>query len=419
VRSEPLVESKSHPLDLTEIQAASLRSVGRQLASSKSFWGDDEAGQPDDDAQVERTVVRCALVKDSIYEVTVNEAVGIIALPDLQLIVEPKIPVDHFQHLLARLPASLRLGEDQTTGAAHVILWDLVASWFLTSLEALLRKGLLSDYELENDYLAAVRGSIRVGETALAYYQGSALLSCDFDEFGLDTPLHRILRAASQAVAQATFLDPSVRRRARRALARLGDVGELRRSDLRTALDRRTARYQAPLALARHVLAATGRTFAAGPHNAQTFLIRTPELVEGAIREILREGLFDFVPVNRKGIQLIGSKLRLNPDLVFGTVAIGDVKYKLQGKDWRRADLYQVVSFATGYRVWHASVVTFSLASSPAVPPVRVGDVAVRTITWDCSPNSTPESSAESLLEQARAWLTVVRPQTFRQDCGR
>jgi 5-methylcytosine-specific restriction enzyme subunit McrC len=284
-----------------------------------------------------------------------------------------------------------------------------VASWFLTSLEVLLRKGLLSDYQEENDFLPAVRGSIRVGETALAYYQGNALIACDYDEFGPDTPLNRVLRAASQAVAQASFLDLGLRRRARRALARLEDVGQLRRADLRTALDRRTARYQAPLALARHVLTATGRTFEAGSHNAQTFLIRTPELVEDAVRQILHGGLAHLVPVKKKGLQLVGSKLRLTPDLVFGSIAVGDVKYKLLGNDWKRTDLYQVVSFATGYRVEHAAVVTFSATSGQLVPAVQVGDVTLRAITWDCSHNSTPEAAARTMLDQATRWLTAAQ----------
>jgi 5-methylcytosine-specific restriction enzyme subunit McrC len=411
MHSEVLVESRSHLLDLTDSQAASLRSIGRQLASSKSFWGDDEAEDPQDqdEAKAERTVVRCAPVKNRVYEVTVNEAVGIIALPGLQLIVEPKIPLGHFHHLLANSPAFPRLGHDQTTGAASVVLWDLVASWFLTSLEVLLREGLLADYEEENDFLTAVRGSIRVGETALAYYQGNTLLSCDYDEFGPDTALNRILQAASQAVVRASFLDQGIRRRARRALARLEGVGQLRRADLRTALDRRTARYQSPLALARHVLAATGRTFAAGSHNAQTFLIRTPDLVEDAVRQILREGLAHLVPVRKKGLQLVGSKLRLNPDLVFGSIAVGDVKYKLQGRDWKRTDLYQAVSFATGYRVEHAAVVTFFAASGQTAPSVQVGDVTLRAITWDCSHTSTPEASARSMLDQAVGWLTAAQ----------
>jgi 5-methylcytosine-specific restriction enzyme subunit McrC len=420
MHSEVLVESRSHLLDLTDTQVANLRSIGKQLASSKSFWGDREAdhAQGQDETTPERSVVRCTPVTQNVFEVTVNEAVGIIALPGLQLIVKPKIPLDHFHHLLANSPVFPRTGDDETTGAASVVLWDLVASWFLASLEVLLRKGLLSDYEEENDFLPAVRGSIRVGETALTYYQGKTLIACDYDEFGPNTALNRVLRAASQAIAQASFLDQGIRRRARRALARLEDVGQLRRADLRTALDRRTARYQSPLALARHVLAATGRTFEGGSHNAQTFLIRTPELVEEAIRQILREGLAHLVPVKKKDLQLVGSKLRLSPDLVFGSIAVGDVKYKLLGKDWKRTDLYQAVSFATGYRVEHTAVVTFSPTSGQSVPSVQVGDVTLRAITWDCSHNSTPEASARSILDQATRWLTAAQAAARSPDAS-
>jgi hypothetical protein len=67
-----------------------------------------------------------------------------------------------------------------------------------------------------------------------------------------------------------------VRRRARNALTRLADVGELRTGDLRHAPERRSVHYATGLQLARHVLAATGRATTAGPAPAWTFLIRTP-----------------------------------------------------------------------------------------------------------------------------------------------
>ena len=407
---EVLVESKPQLLPLTDLQAAALRAVGKQLASSKVFWGEeeDDGGLPDD-TKDERTVVRCRHVHDGTYEVRVNEAVGIIALPDLQLIVEPKIPLPHFHHLMLHSSVRPRFSEDQAKGAGSTVLWDLVASWFLASVERLLRQGLLSDYQEEIDLLPAVRGSLRVQETALGFYQGSTLLACEYDEFGPDTALNRILRAALLAVAQSQFFDHDMRRRARRGLARLEEVGELRRNDLRTALDRQTVKYEVPLSLARHVLAATGRTFASGRHRAQTFLIRTPDLVEEALRQILHDGLAHIVPVKKKGLQLVGSTLRLNPDLVFGSLAVGDVKYKLTGSDWNRADLYQAVSFATGYRVRYAAVVAFSPAIGRCAPPLQVGTVSLRMITWDCSPSSMPEVSARSVLDQALAWMTDVQ----------
>jgi McrBC 5-methylcytosine restriction system component len=406
---EVLVESRRQLLSLTDLQAAALRSVGKQLVGSKAFWRDDDQTDQSEESTVERTVVRCNRISGSTHEVLVSDAVGIIAVPGLQLIVEPKVIQDHFHYLMLRSPAFPRVVENRAAAAEAPVLWDLVAAWFLSALERLLREGILSGYEERSDLLPAVRGSVRVQETALAYYQGSMALACDYEEFSPDTPLNRVLRAAALAIAHTAFLDPDLRRRARRSLARLDEVGDLRRSDLRAALDRRTARYESALALARHVLAATGRTFAAGHQRAQTFLVRTPGLVEEAVREVLRDGLQDLVRVTKHGLQLQGSKHTLNPDLVFGRDAIGDVKYKLVGQDWKRSDLYQAVAFATGYGVHHAAIVTFTATPDPAPYEVKVGNVGVRALMWDCSPTTTPADAARSIVAQAESWFAHVR----------
>lgn len=103
---------------------------------------------------------------------------------------------------------------------------------------------------------------------------------------------------------------------------------------------------------------------AAGTAPAWTFLIRTPELIEDAVRGILRRGLHDIVEVKKSGLQLMPSKLTLNPDLLFGDAAIGDVKYTLLGPDWNRSYLYQAVTFATGFRLPRAGVFGFTSTGS-------------------------------------------------------
>lgn len=106
------------------------------------------------------------------------------------------------------------------------------------------------------------------------------------------------------------------------------------------------------IALGRNLLRWTGRSLAEGGAAAWTFLIRTPEMVEAGVRSVLAERLGPGT-VRKEGRQLVGSTLTFNPDLVFGgpAVAVGDVKYKLAGGDWDRSDLYQVVAFATAFRV--------------------------------------------------------------------
>src|SRR5206468_2200533 len=105
--------------------------------------------------------------------------------------------------------------------------------------------------------------------------------------------------------------------------------GELRTSDLRVAVDRRTAHYRDALALARHILRGERRTLEHGTQDAWTFLIRTPDLVESGLRQVLSEKLARR-HVKAGTISLPGTTMTANPDLLFDAgLAVADVKYKL------------------------------------------------------------------------------------------
>jgi hypothetical protein len=407
MRNVDLVESVATVIELTEGEATTLRALGKRLAGSKSFWTDDRRPDDEHQTQPDRSVIRCSRVQPGAYQVVVSEAVGIVALPDLQLVVRPKIPLAHFVYLLKHATAFPRVLDIPTNAEDDQMLWDLVASWFIAALEAIIRKGLLSDYHDETDRLVAARGTIRAGETARGYYRGDIKIVCDYDDFSPDSRLNRVLRAAALAVAQSPFLDRDLRRRARRSLSRLEDVGAMRHGDLRTELDRRSSYYSSAFVLARHVLTATGRTIQAGRENAWTFLIRTPELIEEALRAILKDGLAHLMSVEKRGRQLAGSTMRLYPDLVLGSTAVGDVKYKILGGEWYRPDLYQLVTFATGFKSPDAALIGFA-PHGEAPPRVGVGDVSLVALAWDVAPDTPPASSASKLVSRTEDWLRFV-----------
>ena len=53
--------------------------------------------------------------------------------------------------------------------------------------------------------------------------------------------------------------------------------------------------------------------------------------------------------------------MRLQPDLVFDDgYAVADIKYKLHDGTWNRADVYQITTFAAGYRSRRGALVYFS-----------------------------------------------------------
>ncbi|MGI8534070.1 MAG: 5-methylcytosine restriction system specificity protein McrC, partial [Candidatus Limnocylindrales bacterium] len=286
MRTETLVESQDTVLALEPGEAEALRSLGLRLASKKAWWGDDGDG-----IDKATSVIRVRPVGDGHWSVRVSDAVGLVSIGSLQLLVGPKIPTPHMLYLFARSGAFPRLDEQAGEVSAADSLWELVATWFVRAFERLLRRDLVRDYEEMTDDLRAARGRIEPGPTTTLFYGGRPELACRFDEFGYDTPLNRVLRAATRIVVASPLLRPEFRRAARRLEDHLADVGELRPDDLLATTDRRTGHYADAVALARSLLRSTGRSLSAGGAAAWTFLIRTPEMVEAGIRAVLAERL--------------------------------------------------------------------------------------------------------------------------------
>lgn len=331
-------------------------------------------------------------------------AVGVVRVGDLQLTVKPKIPIHHLLYLFERSGALPRLGEGEAELAEGESLWPLVASWFIASLERLIRAGLASGYTSERGALPAARGRILTLPTANAFQRGRMLLVCDYEEFNIDTPLNRVVAAAARAVAASVLLPWEVRRRASRTLQHLEGIGPLCGDDIAKArAERHTYRYELPLKLARQVLASTGRTLDAGDEPGQAFLLRTPELVEAGLRTIIAKAFSGLATVEKRTLFLADSHHSLTPDLVFEDEAIGDVKYKLWIGDWDRADLYQLVAFATGFGVRRALRVGFSSAPHDSFP-VRVGSVQLSAIDWWCDGGLDPSEAEQDLVARLRAW---------------
>ena len=216
----------------------------------------------------------------------------------------------------------------------------------------------------------------------------------------------RLIRAAAQRLVASPLLPQQIRTRAMRVAARIEETEDLRPGDMRVNLDRRTAHYREPVLLAKAIIQSLGRTPLAGGLIGWTFLIRTPEAVEDALRLFLAEALPD-VTIHKTGLQLGGTALKFNPDLVFSAPsAVGDVKYKLSPGEWSRADLYQLVTFATAFGVRHALLVRFREPAERKCPDLIVGDVRVSERTWPADPLIPPPTAAVHFVDGVRNWIT-------------
>ncbi len=394
-----LTESQAALVELNDGQAEALGALGKRLAGKSEWWGASRTTTAQTSAL---SLARTATVGH--WSLRVNEAIGLLSVGGQTIPVLPKIPLSHALELIG-LGGALPRNDGQAAWSAEgTDLFDMLARWFVRSVQGVLRRDLIRDYRAVRDELPHVRGRISLKDTTLAVTRGRALVTCEFDELDRDNALNRVLLAGLHLVARAPFSSADVRAQARKAAARFDEVSSLRPGDMRVLITPATAYYSNSLDLARTLLNGAARHLDVGGEVAWAFLLRTPEAIEAGVRAVLQVGLQPDVEVEKRGIALLPSTKTLNPDLVFSTGAIGDVKYKLHGNDWNTADLYQAVAFATGFRARQAAVIDFSAAST-AHPSLRVGDVIVTNLSWPASPALSADEASAVLVSSVREWL--------------
>lgn len=402
-----LRESQPKTLELTAAQRDRLIQVGKSLASKSTWWGAAE------EEERERSIISCEHVDGNKYKVTVNDAVGAIGLQGLNLIVHPKVPLSHFLYLLKASAGVPRFDEGAALAEPESSLWELVAAWFVDAAERLIRLGMIKDYRESGDVLPIARGRIRPIGTARLYYAGRVAVDCEFDEFDHDNALNRLVKAAALAVAGSSLLALGLRRRASRVADLLYDVSDAHTRDLEVVPDLRAMHYREPVDLAKRVLLGQGVAPRESERGARTFLLRTPEMIEGGVRNLMADGLADHWGLERKphGRQITGSPMTLNPDLVFtGVPVTGDVKYKLP-KKWDRKDLYQAVVFATGFKTMRACLVHFEhagLGHGSSLAELEVGDLVVTPFAWNFGDDVEPADAVQALVDQVSSWLSLA-----------
>lgn len=397
-------ESQDLLVELSADEEVALARAGEDLAGTREYWGDDES-------TATRTVIRVSRAPGGKSSVKIIDAVGLISVGSVQISVQPKINFAHLLHLFAASGQFPRLGPQTAQASIDTSLWAVVAKWYVDALDHLLRRDLLRDYQEVRERLPAARGRTDTVRMASDYYRGLIGFPSTFHEFTHDMPLNRVLLRAAQIVRGSADLEADTRAGARRAMMRMDGVGEMLPSDMRHKPERRMHYYRDAFELAHHVIRSAGRSVSHGAAVARTFLIRTPEMVEEGLRVLLQQNLGHRWSIDKKGRQIGGTTMRLQPDLVFnGGLGTGDVKYKLVNPDWKkmRNDLYQAIAFATVYCTNEAMIVRFRTDDRPPSPPIQVGEMNVTPFEWDARPGVAPEEAAAVLSAEVDLWLTTL-----------
>lgn len=395
-----LVESQTHAVELTAPQVQKLRELGRELASSRNWWGSFEGDLAD------RQVIDVVPTSSGAHKVLVRNAIGVLGIGNLKIFVRPKIPAKHFSFIAAHaIFRDNRLADEALEIADGADFHELLSHWLVNEAKQILRQGLSLDYQDRCDSLRFVRGRVNSTRTWLNLSQGRISIESEFSDRSVDAPENRLIKAALESIKLDALNEPELAASAHQARRGFFNVKGATRSDLAVRSRDIPVRYRRAVELARAILSHVGRDLNPGRAAAYSFLVRTPPLIEDGIREILRDGLYPS-RVTAGGRVLSPSQVRSVPDLLAGEKPLtADVKYKHFGESWNRQDLAQGVFFASSYSSPAGAVIGFN-SQSTSLPTVPVGPIEITPITWNASDSSAPRESASQLVADVAGWIS-------------
>jgi len=312
------------------------------------------------------------------YRVKANSKVGMLAVGDLDVLVHPKIPLENVFVLIepARVPLDLR-AEIVGFGAYDEVT-PAFAAFFARLLEHTLTRGMRRDYVAVEERLVALRG--RVDLPAQARMPTATPLACRFEDHTLDTPHHRMLKAAALRLIRVPGIGDRNRDTLRHLLMWFGEVADdvpPVEAVLRRGFTRLDAYYEPVIRLAALILGRASLHESFGEVSANGFLIDMNKVFEAFVETRLREALAGTLDVRGQFTTHLDhdESVRMVPDLVFerrgSPMFAGDAKYKLAGGPFGvDADLYQLLAYVTALGV-PAGVLVYADAGD-ARPPARV-----------------------------------------------
>ncbi|MCW2135412.1 McrC family protein [Arthrobacter sp. VKM Ac-2550] len=346
--------------------------------------------------------------------------VGAVEVGDLLVEVRPKAKVglDRLLFLLgyARNPG---FRPDDVAGAEDAGLFSALAESLARQGERALARGALSGYVHVEDALRTVRGRIRVGDQ-MARRPGMLLpLEISYDDFTIDIPENRILRAALRRMLQLPRLSAETRGRLAHLDSKLDGVALLPAG---TALphwseSRANVRYLPVLRLAEIILRNMSAEAGVGRQRVVSFVVNMAAVFEDFVTTALEEALAGVpgrvIPQYECCLDEPdgpGSRVKMYVDVVHvidgKPVAVFDAKYKASSwAGYPNADQYQMLAYCTALNVQRAWLV---YADSGPVRVRKVQNTAIEIVEFPLDLSRKPEELLAAVAELA-ARATALR----------
>jgi len=322
--------------------------------------------------------------------VRVTSFVGVIRAPDgYQIEVLPKVAKVigsgdvKARELLIEMLRCLGLFRHIQTNSAKLAatrmpLLEIFISEFLHSVEKLVKSGLRSDYNSQQNNLFALRGKLQMAEHLRRNLYRRDRFFAEFDEFSTDRPENRLLHAALLSVLAWTEYQDN-QQLARELCFVFADVPASKHPSTdfqRVRLDRGMAHYHGALSWARLILEGESPLTGVGSHHAPSLLFPMEAVFEAFVAKHLSQqlGLSFKLRAQTKSLSLVRhleqNWFRLKPDLLVQSSKVNhlvlDTKWKLiNGQqaagsnkyDLDQGDFYQLYAYGQNYLEGNGNVV--------------------------------------------------------------
>lgn len=297
------------------------------------------------------------------YDLTPGSSIGVVRLPGLDLVIQPKVPIERVLFLLSYATGRWWSPQQaELSGATDLV--EAIIPGFVAQLRTAYRRGVPQGYRVEEDALMTIRGRPRMGLMAQRRCGKVPPIDVVFDEFTEDILPNQLVRAAIARIERLPIRNPATRWPLR-AIDNMLSAVEVPLFDPRHVpvmrYTRLTERLRPAVELARLIVAGASFDLGPGSVGAGAFLVDMNRVFEDfvvtALRDALRVGSETLVQGARgRSLHLDTSRrVPLKPDISFwrdGRCSfVGDVKYKrIEFEGYRNADLYQLLAYcvATG-----------------------------------------------------------------------
>lgn len=406
--SEFLTESTWQEIALSDSQVNKLLELKSKLISSEFRVQTESIAEAPASIRVEK--LRAA----GKWRISIQNCVGVISLGDIQLVIQPKIPQDHFAYIAELSFGIPRVSSESIKLASGINFVELLCSWFLDAVQKVLQLDLVKGYSPVIRQQSVVRGRLIPGPTMRAWSKGNATLTCGFDEYAYDSPINRAIVSAARFIARNASISKNTRKRAALLVLMMPDLQECKLYELSGIDSPRLQIHRLAWELSLQVLKSESRSLNTGDKTMKSFLIYTPDLIEVGLRNLIESELREFGFVVKERRVITGTQLSMTPDIVFypnknywhngRDIITGDIKYRVSTDTWHRPNLNQSIAFANVFDAAGGFVINFG-ESKTAPKNLVIDGRTYAQFYWDFKNSDSPLIAMKQMTENLRNWF--------------